>query len=206
MQLLFVSMVEEKIYNKHKKIMELEFGKKVTCGNYYILKKSKSLSKKEMKSLRSASNIPNDVAKHLQRGSLPYIKVSTLTESWSVEFVVGMTMYAFIDAVNVVTDADGNRQLYGEEKNTMEHIFVQMMADTTLVGDKEYRLGKLKLQKEFFERESKKLNEEADKGKTEEALVKESEEAVQEIIDRDNHAAKILEIGNEAKEEEENGK
>lgn len=179
--------------------MELEFGKKVACGNYYILKKSKSLSKKEIKSLRSASNIPNDVAKHLQRGSLPYIKVSTITESWSVEFVIGMTMYAFIDTVNVVTDADGNRQLYGEEKNVMENIFVQMMADTTLVGDKEYRLGKMKLQQEYMDRESKRMNEAADSGKTEEELRKESDEAVQDVIDRDKHAATILEMGEDIK-------
>lgn len=187
--------------------MELEFGKKVACGNYYILKKSKSLSKTELKKLREAQGIPPEVQKQLQRGSLPYIKVATMTDSWSVEFVAGMTMYAFIDTCKVVCDADGNRQLYGEEKNLMENIFIQMMADTTIVGDKEFRLGKLRLQKEFFEREVKRRNEESDKGKTEEVLIKESTDAVQEIIDRDNHAAKLLEIGNEAiKEEEDNGK
>ena len=44
----------------------LEFGKKVQVGNYYILKYSKSLSKAEVKRLRSAQNIPADIQKHLQ--------------------------------------------------------------------------------------------------------------------------------------------
>lgn len=182
--------------------MELEFGKKVSCGNYYILKVSKSLSKAEVKRLRTAQNIPAEIQKYLSRASMPYIKVATVSDSWSVEFVKGMTMFEFIDSCNVVTDADGNRQLYGEERNMMEHIFVQMMADTTIIGDKEYRLGKLKLQKEFLDRESKKLNEENDKGKTDEEIAKESDEAVQEIINRDDHISKIIEMGEHIKEEE----
>lgn len=185
--------------------MELEFGKKVACGNYYILKKSRSLSKAELKKLRSANGIPAEVQKHLQRGSLPYIKVSTLSESWSVEFVVGMTMYAFIDATHVVMDDEGNRMVFGDDRALMENIFVQMMTDTTLVGDKEYRLGKLKLQQEYLDRESKRQVEAADAGKSEEQLRKESDEAVQEVIDRDKHAATILEMGEHIAKEEKGG-
>lgn len=186
-------------------IMELEFGKKVACGNYYILKKSRSLSKAELKKLRSANGIPAEVQKHLQRGSLPYIKVSTISENWSVEFVIGMTMYAFIDATQVVMDDEGNRMVFGEDRNLMENIFVQMMTDTTLVGDKEYRLGKMKLQQEYLDREAKRMNEAADAGKTEDELRKESDEAVQEVIDRDKHAATILEMGEHIAKEEKGG-
>lgn len=185
--------------------MELEFGKKVSCGNYYILKKSKSLSKAEVKYLRDHANIPAEVQKHLQRASLPYIKVATMSDSWCVEFVIGMNMYEFIDSVKVAMDDEGNRMLVGEELNSMEHIFVQMMCDTTIVGDKEYRLGKLQLQKEYLERMSKRRNEEADAGKTDEQIRKESDEAVQEIIDRDKHAATILEMGEHIAKEEEGG-
>lgn len=181
---------------------ELEFGKKVQCGNYYILKKSKSLSKAEVTKLRKVQGIPAEIQKHLQRASLPYIKVSTVTDSWSVEFVIGMTMYQLIDDCHVVFDGDGNRLLAGEEKNTYENIFVQMMTDTTLIGDKEYRLGKLKLQQEYLDRASKAMNEAADAGKTEEQLRKESEEAIDEVMERDKHAATILEMGEQVKKEE----
>lgn len=180
----------------------LEFGKKVSVGNYYILKHSKSLSKAEVKKFRDTQGIPAEIQKHLQRASLPYIKVSTISESWSVEFVIGMKMYALIDDCHVVLDGEGNRMLVGDERNLYENIFVQMMADTTLIGDKEYRLGKLKLQKEYLDRESKRLNEDADAGKTEEQLRKESEDAVQEVIDRDKHAATIMEMGEQVKKEE----
>ena len=185
--------------------MELEFGKKVACGNYYILKKSRSLSKAELKKLRSVNGIPAEVQKHLQRGCLPYIKVSTISENWSVEFVIGMTMYAFIDATQVVMDDEGNRMVFGEDRNLMENIFVQMMTDTTLVGDKEYRLGKMKLQQEYLDREAKRMNEAADAGKTEDEFRKESDEAVQEVIDRDKHAATILEMGEHIAKEEKGG-
>ncbi len=180
----------------------LEYGHRVQCGNYYILKHNKSLSKAEVKKLRTAQGIPADVQKHLQRASLPYIKVATITDSWSVEFVIGMKMYELLDDVHVVFDGEGNRLLYGEEKNTFEHIFVQMMTDTTLVGDKDYRLGKLRLQKEYLEREAKRINEANDAGKTEEQLRKESEDAVQEVIDREKHAATIVEMGKQVAKEE----
>ena len=185
--------------------MELEFGKKVSCGNYYILKKSKSLSKAELKYLHDNAKIPADVQKHLQRGSLPYIKVATLSDSWCVEFVIGMAMYKFIDSSKVVTDADGKRMFTGEEKNLMENIFVHMMIDTTLIGDKEYRLGKLKLQQEYLDREAKRRIDADDAGKTEEQIRKESDDAVQEVIDRDKHAATILEMGKQIRNNEKGG-
>lgn len=186
--------------------MSIPFGKKIQCGNYYIMKHSRSLSKSELKELRRKQGIPADVQKHLQRASLPYIKVSTCTDSWSIEFVIGMKMFELLDSVHFVYDGDGSRLLYGDEKNAYEHMFVQMVTDTTLIGDVEYRKGKMKLQKEYLERESERLNAAEDAGKSEEQLREESDEAVQEVIDRDKHAATILEMGKQvAKEEAEKG-
>lgn len=75
--------------------MQLEHGKKARVGNYEVLKYSKSLSKKELKQLREGATdeLPAAVKECLQRSSLSYIKVSTISGSWSVEFVVGTTMY-----------------------------------------------------------------------------------------------------------------
>lgn len=183
-------------------IMELEFGKKVSVGNYYILKHSKSLTKNEVKRLRTANNIPADVQKHLERASMPYIKVATVTDSWSVDFVIGTSMYEALDTVKVVMDGEGNRQLYGVEAKNVEATIVAMFADTTTVGDYEYQVEKQKLLVAYLNRASKAKNEAADAGKGEEELTKESEEAVQEVIDRDKHAETILEMGEQVRKEE----
>lgn len=186
--------------------MELEFGKRVSVGNYYILKHSKSLTKNEVKRLRTVNNIPADVQKHLERASLPYIKVATVTDSWSVDFVIGTSMYDALDGVKVVMDGEGNRQLYGVEAKNVEATIVAMFADTTTVGDYEYQVEKQKLLVAYLDRASKAKNEAADAGKSEEELAKESDDAVQEVIDHDKHAKAILEMGEQVRKEEEEKK
>ncbi len=182
--------------------MELDFGKKVSVGNYYILKHTKSLTKNEVKRLRAANNIPADIQKHLERASLPYIKVATVTDSWSVDFVIGTSMYDALDSVKVVMDGEGNRQLYGVEAKNVEATIVAMFADTTTVGDYEYQIEKQKLLVAYLDRASKARNEAADTGKSDEELTKESDDAVQEVVDRDKHAATILEMGEQVRKEE----
>ena len=175
----------------------MDFGKKTKCGNFYILKYSKSLSKAELKKLRDASGIPTDVQKHLQRGSLPYIKVATVSDSWAVEFVYGTTMFNAIDEL----PAMGN-EVTGIPGKNAEALFVTMYADTSTIGDEKYRKAKVKIMEEYLDRASKAANEAADAGKSEEELQKESEEAVQEIIDEEKQAQTILEMGEEIKKEE----
>lgn len=69
-----------------------------------------------------------------------------------------------------------------------------MYADTSLPGDAEYTAGKLeKLRDEYLAREAARLNAAADEGKTKQ-LRKESDEAVQEVIDRDKHAETLLDM------------
>ncbi len=182
--------------------MKLEFGKKVIVGNYYVLKYGKNLSKSELKELRSKDRVPREVRDCLQRRTLPYIKVGTTSGSWAVEFVMGTTMYNALDALHVVVDDEGIRQLYGVEKKNTEAIFVSMMADTTTVGDYEYQVAKMKLLSEYLNRASKKKNEEADAGKSEDELKKESEDAVQEVIDRDNAKTVLLHAAEEIKKGE----
>ncbi len=176
----------------------MDFGKKTKCGNFYILKYSKSLSKAELKKLRDASGIPADVQKHLQRGALPYIKVATVSDSWAVEFVYGTTMFNAIDELPV----NNLNEVRGLAKQNAEALFVTMYADTSTIGDEEYRKAKVKIMEEYLDRASKAANEAADAGKSEEELQKESEEAVQEVIDKERQAQTILEMGEEIKKEE----
>lgn len=180
----------------------MEFGKKVRVGNYQILKFTKSLSKAEVKKLRDMINIPPEVRPYLQRASLPYIKVSTVSGSWAVEFVMGTTMYDALDNLHVVHDAEWNYQLMGNEEKNTEAIFVGMFADTTTVGDFEYMVAKQKLLSEYLDRASKKLNEKQDAGKSEEELKEENEKAAQEVLVKDKHASTILDMGEYIKQEE----
>lgn len=171
--------------------MELEFGKKVRVGNFYILKHSKSLTKKEQKLLRSASGIPADVQAHLDRMSLPYIKVATVTESWCIEFVMGMAFFNALNSVNVVMDGEGNRQLYGVEAKNIEAMIVSMFADTSVVGDFEYQKGKQELLSEFLERASKESVDNSDE--------KESAKALDDVAKMEETRGKIIKISEGAK-------
>lgn len=182
--------------------MELPYAKEVRIGNYKVLKYSKSLGKKELKQLRGdvVDKMPSAVKECLQRGSLSYIKVSTISGSWSVEFVVGTTMYDAINEIPVAQDGDGNVTYYGTYYSNLYATINAWLADTTTVGDFEYQKAKQKALSEYLERAAK-AKEAKDGEKSEEERAKESGDAVQEVIDRDEHAAKLMEVGTELRKE-----
>ena len=89
-------------------------------------------------------------------------------------------MYDAIDALRVVVDEAGERQLYGVEAKNAEAMFVAMFADTTVVGDYEYQVAKQKLLSEYLDRARK-----------------ESEAAVEETAAREAHAKTLLDMAEE---------
>ena len=177
--------------------MELPFGKKISVGPFTVLKYSKSLSKKEVKELRDAANIPTDVRKHLQRGSLPFIKVETVSGSWSVEWIIGQTMYDAINKIPLACDADGNPLYFGNGFKNLHAIFNAMFADTCTVGDFEYQQAKQKLLVDYLNRASAVQKEQTEEEK------KESEEALEDVYQAEQHKAMILEMGKEVKNADE---
>lgn len=178
--------------------MALPFGKTIKTRHCTVLKFSKSLSKKEVASLRE--DIPAEIKKHLQRGSLPFIKISDIAGTWGVEFSVVTSMYAALDKFVPVAVGD-HYELSKDDGNIIEAFAMLMYTDTSLPGDAEYTAGKLKLRDEYITREAARRNAASDKGKTEEQLRKESDEAVQEVIDRDKHAETILGMAEQIKKE-----
>lgn len=178
--------------------MALPFGKTIKTRHFTVLKFSKSLSKKEVASLRK--DIPAEIKKHLQRGSLPFIKIANIAGTWGIEYSIGTSMYAAIDESAPVAVGD-HYEFSKADGNIVEAVAQLMYADTSLPGDAEYIAGKLKLRDEYLAREASKRNAAADEGKTEEQLRKESDEAVQEVIDRDKHAETILEMAEQIKKE-----
>ena len=179
--------------------MALPFGKTIKTRHCTVLKFSKSLSKKEVASLRE--DIPAEIKKHLQRGSLPFIKISDIAGTWGVEFSVVTSMYAALDKFVPVAVGD-HYELSKDDGNIIEAFALLMYTDTSLPGDEEYTAGKLKLRDEYIAREAARRNAAADKGKTEEQLRKESDEAAQEVIDRDKHAETLLDMAEQIKNEE----
>lgn len=172
----------------------MEFGKKVRVGNFYMLKYSKSLSKKELSALRKLKDIPTGAREMLSRGSLPYIKVSTVTDSWSVEFVVGMGMFNALDELEVVHDGDGVYQLYGTAEKNAHAMFVAMLADTTTIGDTEYNIAKQKLLSEYVERASAARVASDSAGKSDDELRAESDVAIEEVATLDEHGSNLLDM------------
>lgn len=168
----------------------LPYGKKIRVKNFVILKYSKALKKSELKEVRNMQGIPADVQKHLQRGGLPYIKVSTLAENWSVEFVCGSTMYNYIDTRQ--TDPEWDNILTEDSVTALHNLFVMMLADCTVFGDAEYITAKGKLLQEYMARQ---------KAKEETPEEKAADDKVLEELKNDEDAkANILSMVDDLKE------
>lgn len=168
--------------------MSLEFGKKVRVGNFYITKHSRSLTRHEIKSLRESSGIGAELSRHLNRCSLPYIKVSTVGENWYVNYSIGMSIYHALDNVTVVKGDDGVRRLDGVEAENVEAILTGMYVDTTTLGDYEYNCAKMRLIQEWLSRASAKAVSEDD--------AKESDAALDEVASSAEERERLLKISN----------
>lgn len=177
--------------------MELPFGKKVMLGGFYILKHNKALSSAELKKLRKASGIPADIQKHLDRKALPYITVSTLTDSWRMEFVIGMGVYEAIDEIPVAVDSEGIYTYYGEARTTFGNIINGWFAYTSTVGDAEYQGTVIKAMQDYIKRASEKEKEPLSD--------EENEKAADEELACDEHKETLKSMSDELRKEADDG-
>jgi hypothetical protein len=164
----------------------LEFGKIYRAGNFTIKKFTRTLTSKQMQELRDNMNTPREVQKKLQRNGLPFIKASTVSGSWSVEWVFGMSFFQAIDEMPV----NENGEFYGTSLDNLTRILTCMFADTSVVGDMEYMAEKQKLMHKYFYRK-------ADKGEMTEEEINESEEAADEVLRNEQHKETLLKMGKE---------
>ena len=134
----------------------MDFGKKVYVGNFFIMKKTRSLSKREIDSLRNDAKIPLDVRKRLTRGQLPYMRVESVGGGWAIEFNIEQTMFAALDELIVVRDVNGVLRVSGVTGKNLAAIFVGMFTDTTIVGDEVYQRDKIKALDEYIKRSTNK--------------------------------------------------
>lgn len=133
----------------------MEFGKKIFVGNFVLMKKTRALSKREMKALRDLEKIPEDKRKILSRGTVPYIRVSDVGGGWSLEVSLEHTMFDAVDALTIVRADDGRLTVPGIEGKNAEAVLTGMFVDTTIVGDMEYQKEKLRVMSAYLERVSK---------------------------------------------------
>lgn len=133
----------------------MEFGKKIFVGNFVLMKKTRTLSKREMKALRDLEKIPEDKRKILSRGTVPYIRVSDVGGGWSLEVSLEHTMFDALDALTIVRAGLGRLTVPGIEGKNAEAILTGMFVDTTIVGDMEYQKEKIRVMSAYLERVSR---------------------------------------------------
>jgi hypothetical protein len=167
----------------------LELGKIYHAGNFVIKKFTRTLTSKQMQELRDNMNTPREVQKKLQRNGLPFIKASTVSGSWSVEWVFGMSLF---DAINEIP-VNENGEFFGVGLDNLTMILTCMFADTSVVGDIEYMAKKQELMHEYFKRAAK-------KGELTEEEVKECEEAADEVLRNEQHKETLLKMGKEVED------
>lgn len=164
----------------------LEFGKIYRAGNFVIKKFTRTLTAKQMQELRDNTNVPREVQKKLQRNGLPFIKASTVSGSWSIEWAFGMSFYEAIDEMPV----NENGEFFGAGLDNLTMILTCMFADTSVVGNMEYMSKKQKLMHEYLKRAAK-------KGEMTEEEIRESEKAADEVLRNEQHKETLLKIGKE---------
>lgn len=172
----------------------LKLGKIYHAGNFIIKKFTRTLTGEQMRQLRDEMNIPREVQRNLQRTGLPFIKVSTVSGSWSVEWAFGMSFFKAIDEMPV----NENGEFYGTALDNLTMILTCMFADTSVVGDMEYMAEKQKLMHKYFDRMAK-------KGEPTEEEIKESEDAADEVLKNEEHKATLINMAKEAENDGQNG-
>lgn len=135
----------------------MEFGKKYRVGNYYMIKVNRSLSGLEQAELRSY--LPEELKKDLHRRSLPYIRISTVSGSWAIEFSLFEKMFQALDGATAEELRDR------ETMNLLHNLFTGFHVDTTIMGDKEYNQAKSSALQSFLERKAKEMKPETEEDK-----------------------------------------
>lgn len=134
----------------------MNFGKSYRIGNFEVLKLSRSLGKNELKRLRDERQVPEELRKHLTRGSLPYIKVRAISGIWGIEWSAGTAMFNLFDGCFVDDGANGPDVIEG-----LKGLLSRMYSLCSIVGDKQMNADLTKALSDFLER--RKANDEEDK-------------------------------------------
>ena len=126
----------------------LEFGKIYHAGNFIIKKVKKTLTKEQIKSLREVGGVDVRNFEEDTRLGIPYINVSTISRSWSVEWSIGNMMFGLIDGLPQGKNGD----ITPHGKDVIHSVITLMFADSTTIGDANYIKAKLDLLHGYLKR------------------------------------------------------
>lgn len=168
------------------------------CGAFYVEKRSRALGKRELKTLRQAAGIPSDVRRHLERGSLPYISIGTVSDSWKISFVCGLTMYNAIDEIPVAIDSEGKYTYYGTGYQNLGNIINGWFAYTSTVGDEEYQADVINAMQQYLKRMSE-ANKEPLSEEENAAVMAESEDKEKHLETLTKMSAEIQKGGSDGR-------
>lgn len=131
----------------------MDFGKSYRIGNFEIVKLSRSLKKSELKMLRDEVKVPEELRKHLTRGSLPYIKVRAISGIWGIEWSAGTAMFNLFDGCLESTGRAGRTGT--DEPDVIEGLkglVSRMYSLCSIVGDKQMNIDLTKALSDFLGR------------------------------------------------------
>lgn len=109
----------------------LPYGRRLKCGNFFVEKIGRALSKADMKALRAS--MP-EAFRGRQRTSMPVIRVSDIRGMWRVEYAVASAMFHVFDSFGWGC-FDGECYITDE---TCRRLITMLFCDTTVLGDAEY--------------------------------------------------------------------
>lgn len=134
----------------------MDFGKSYRIGNFEVVKLSRGLSKRELKTLRDERQVPEELRKHLTRGSLPYIKVRAISGIWGIEWSAGTMMFNLFDGC---FGPDGANE--PDVQEGLKGLVSRMYSLCSIVGDKQMNIDLTKALSDFLKR--RKANDEENK-------------------------------------------
>ena len=122
----------------------LPYGVRFRCGNFWVEKASRALSKKEAKEVRAeflkgVPGLPKGY-KGAQRASMPVIRCGDIGGLWRIEWAVSSVMFHIFDSFEFERKEDGD--FIGDM--TCYRLLNLMFCDTTVLGDGGYMGDKVK--------------------------------------------------------------
>lgn len=128
----------------------MDFGKSYRIGNFEVVKLSRSLSKRELKMLRDERQVPEELRKHLTRGSLPYVKVRAISGIWAIEWSAGTAMFNLFEGCFGSTGSAGTDET--DVLEGLKGLVSRMYSLCSIVGDKQMNADLTKALSDFLER------------------------------------------------------
>lgn len=148
----------------------LEFGINYYVGNFIFKKITKKLNAKQLKALREESGLKkNSKLLKFNTEGVPYIRITTVSEDWSIEFACTTQMFVMLNSLSPKT-------MNNEDRETLHIMFTRIYTDCVLLGDEQYIRDKYVALSKFIRRKQEgfEISEEDDAQILEEERQKEA--------------------------------